>query len=228
MIDKIIYINLEYRTDRKISILSTIEKAGFDMKKVHRIDAVLNEMCGHIGCGESHIKALQYAIKNNLNCTLILEDDFVFTKTKDEIQKTIAELEKINWDCVLLAQGHKSVYDCEYSFLKRVKYCTTTSGYIVKRPYFETLLNNFTQSVETMKKEYSNHVKKCIENKEPIVKLNYVSAIDQYWRKLQVKDIFYLCQPVLGEQIGGYSDNNCSLNHQREKIKKHNMNNSKK
>lgn len=226
MIDGIVYINLDYRTDRKVSILSTIEKAGFNMEKVHRIDAVLNEMCGHIGCGMSHIKALEYAKQQKWNCTLVLEDDFIFKESKDNIQSTIDKLKDIKWDCVLLAKGHNNLIDSDYSFLKRVKYCTTTSGYIVKKDYYDKIIDNFKESVKIMNLQFEEHKQKCLNENKPVTKLNYVTAIDQYWKKLQKTDVFYLCDPVLGEQICGYSDNNCSLDHQRKTILKYKSTNS--
>jgi hypothetical protein len=48
--ESIVYINLTHRSDRKKSILKNLSDYGFDMSKVQRVDAVLNTMCGHIGC----------------------------------------------------------------------------------------------------------------------------------------------------------------------------------
>lgn len=210
----ILYINLAYRTDRDRALRKNLEKYGFDKKKVHRIDAVLNTQCGHIGCGESHIKAINLAIANKWDKVLILEDDFLFERPTRVVKTTLENLDAIKWDVVLLAAGFKIVNSCSYSFLKRVKSCTTTSGYIVKSHYYKTLLKNFEDAVRIMKNELNEHLKKLKLTKSPFTKLNYCTAIDQYWDLLQKKDVFYLCDPVLGEQYGGYSDNNCTIEYQ--------------
>ena len=218
MIDGILYINLSHRKDRKQMILKNLEDNRFDMCKVQRIDAVLNELCGHIGCGESHVKALETAIANNWKNVLILEDDFVFTRQPSYIHDTITKLMSIKWDVVLLAQGHKQLADSQYSFLKKIIYCTTTSGYIVRQHYYKTLLENFKQSIVKMKKELELHIIKNSIN-TPIPKLHYCSAIDQHWFSLQRKDTFYLCMPAFGMQNEElYSDINCRSEHQKKYI----------
>ena len=214
--ESIVYINLTHRSDRKKSILKNLSDYGFDMSKVQRVDAVLNTMCGHIGCGESHIKAIEMAIKNNWKETLVLEDDFVFIQPVNVVKKMLDDLRSVNYDVVLLAEGYKKIQNSDYPFLKKIITCTTASGYIVKRHYYETLLNNFTESVKVMKNELKQHVEKCKQLKIIVSKLNYCSAIDQYWFSLQQKDIFYITNPVIGDQNCGYSDNNCSYEYQQK------------
>jgi GR25 family glycosyltransferase involved in LPS biosynthesis len=216
----ILYINLAYRTDRNKSIKQNLEKYGFDMKKVHRVDAVLNQQCGHIGCGESHVKALKLAIENKWDKVLILEDDFVFDRPLEKVWETFEKLDNIKWDVVLLADGHKVVEQCEHPFLKRIKSCTTASGYIIKKHYYETLLKNFEDAVKIMNSELVNHILLLKKHNTAFTKLNYCTAIDQHWFSLQKKDIFYLCDPTLGSQNCGYSDNNCSVEHQQNMIAK--------
>jgi glycosyl transferase family 25 len=213
----VIYINLAHRPDRKASILKNLSDYGFDMSKVHRVDAVLNAMCGHIGCGESHVKAIEMAIQNNWKETLVLEDDFIFTQPVNVVKKMLNNLRSVKYDVVLLAEGYKNLEKSDYPFLKKVITCTTTSGYMVRRHYYETLLNNFKESVEVMKNELKQHINKHGQQK---TKLNYCSAIDQYWFSLQQKDTFYITNPVLGNQNSSYSDNNCSQEHQKTIINK--------
>jgi GR25 family glycosyltransferase involved in LPS biosynthesis len=216
----VLYINLAYRLDRNRSIRHNLEKYGFDMKKVHRIDAVLNSQCGHIGCGNSHIIAIKMAIEKGWDKVLVLEDDFVFDQPVHHVERVFKSLDPIKWDVILLADGHKNVKPCEYSFLKRVIRCTTTSGYIIRKHYYETLLKNFEDAVCIMNKQLQDHIQKEISQNKPITKLNYCSAIDQHWWILQSKDTFYLCSPTLGSQKCGYSDNNCSFDHQKNMIEK--------
>lgn len=216
--ESIVYINLAHRSDRNGSLLKNLSSYGFDMTRVHRIDAVLNTMCGHIGCGESHVKAIELAIKNNWEETLFLEDDFIFTQPLDVVKKMLHNLRDIEYDVVLLAEGHKNLKESNYPFLKKIISCTTASGYIVRRHYYKTLLDNFKESVEVMKNELKQHIENCAQQQIPVSKLNYCSAIDQYWFPLQQRDTFYVTNPILGCQDCSYSDNNCSYEHQKNII----------
>lgn len=219
--DGIVYINLAHRVDRKNSIEKNLIRYGFDMKKIHRIDAVLNELCGHIGCGESHIKALEMAIENNWEYVLILEDDFLFAKKKEYVHDTLEKLKNITWDVVLLVTYCKpNIKSSEYPFLKKIITCTGAIGYIVRRHYYQKLINNFKEAVAIMKNQLDDHIKKCLENKTKITKLVYCNgAIDQHWFQLQHQDTFYLCNPYLGSCCNMYSDNNCSIEFQKNRIK---------
>ena len=53
MVDAVLYINLSHRTDRKELILHEIQKIkNIYESQIYRIDAILDPMCGHIGCGK--------------------------------------------------------------------------------------------------------------------------------------------------------------------------------
>lgn len=213
-VNKILYINLKHREDRNKSILTNLKEYNFNMKKVHRINGVLHKLCGHIGCGKSHIKAIKLAIKNDWSNVMILEDDFVFDCDKHELFEKLNKVKSIEWDLLMLTGAHKIVDKSEYDFLERVKRCTVTAGYIVRKHYYQTLLSNFEESVTLMEQELENHINKCNKDNIPVTKLHYCSAIDQNWRTLQERDIFYLCKPYLGNQNDSYSDNNCSVEYQ--------------
>ena len=212
MFDAILYINLEHRKDRDKSILNEIGNK-LSNKPVYRIDAVLEPLCGHIGCGKSHIKALELAIQNGWQSVLVLEDDFVFTGDYKG-EKDFTKIDNIDWDVMLLARGHCCNKDSLYDFLKRAHRATTTSGYIVKQHYYSTLLDNFRESVVKMEAELKKHSENCISQNVPVTKLNYCSAIDQHWFSLQEKDSFYMFDPPIGTQGNYWSDNNCSYEHQ--------------
>jgi GR25 family glycosyltransferase involved in LPS biosynthesis len=187
---------------------------------IHRIDAVLEPMCGHLGWGKSHVKAIEMAIANNWNSVLIVEDDLELTQSPDILCKMITDAYAIRWDVVLLGLGHHHISPSEYSFLNKVEASTCTHGYLIRKEYYPTLLENFRGAVVKMTKEYEEHQRKCIEKGEPITKLNYCSAIDQEWRSLQKKNTFYVFKPEIGKQRDGiYSDNNCSFETQKRKIR---------
>lgn len=214
-IDGICYINLKHRMDRNISIQTNLKAHGFDMNKVHRIDGILCEGCGHLGCAQSHVKAIKTAIENDWDYVMILEDDFTFRINKEELIEKLNRIKSIEWDVLMLVALRKNIEKSDHGFLVKVVGCTGAAAYIVRKHYYQTLLQNFEESVELVKKELEVHINKCKENNSLIVKLNDCSTVDQNWSKLQCRDTFYLCDPPLGNQDFGYSDNNCSIEHQR-------------
>ena len=220
MVDAVLYINLSHRTDRKELILHEIQKIkNIYESQIYRIDAILDPMCGHIGCGKSHIKALELAIANNWSSVLILEDDFCFNEHY-EGEHSFNKIQNIEWDVMLLAQGYHSNQDSpDHDFLKIARRATTTSGYIVKRHYYPVLLDNFKNSVIRMEQELQHHSENCMAQNAPVSKLNNCSAIDQHWFSLQDRDTFYMFHPPIGHQQNSLSDNNCSCEYQEFQIK---------
>ena len=61
-IDKIIYINLERRKDRKEHIENVLNK--YDLQ-YERFEAIQTEGFGILGCGLSHLQVLKIAKKRN-------------------------------------------------------------------------------------------------------------------------------------------------------------------
>lgn len=216
-IEGVVYINLKHRSDRNNSILDNLRKYDFDMNNVHRVEGILHELCGHIGCGKSHIEAIKLAIKNDWRYVMILEDDFSFGCEKSDLINKLKQIKSINWDVIMLTGANKITVKSKYNFLEKVKRCTVAAGYIIRKHYYQTLLDNFEESVNLMEKELLMHINKCNNNNISVTKLHYCSAIDQNWIKLQEKDIFYLLNPFLGNQNydNSYSDNNCSIEYQR-------------
>ena len=161
-IDAILYINLDSREDRKQSILNEIKKIGFPTSRIHRIPAVYDAVCGHLGCGRSHVAALDLALQHGWKRILVLEDDFHFSATKSELDRFIQDADALQWDVLLLAKGHIRIQE-KRGNLHRVKGCSTTSGYIVEQHYYSVLRNNFTESIAYMKQQVDRHIKSCLD-----------------------------------------------------------------
>lgn len=166
-IDGILYINLDNRTDRKASIEKEIAKIGFDDSKIHRISAVYNEQCGHLGCGISHVQAIEFAMQKNWARTIVLEDDFHFDINAQQFDALLKETEGVSWDVLLLAKGHSRFHEKKGN-LRKVIGCSTTSGYIVQQHYYKTLLDNFKESVALMEKQLVRHIQSHSEPFETI------------------------------------------------------------
>jgi len=192
-IDAILYINLEHRTDRNEHVVNEIKKIDPTLSKTHRINAEYVPTNGALGCSLSHIKSLEFFLEHpEWNTYMILEDDFTFVS--DNIHNYVIELCDMipRFDMILLAYGHDNLsYEItNLSSIHKVRSSQTTSGYIIHRDYAPILLQNF--------KESSNLI---------IQKGNHHEAyLDQYWKRLMPKGIWYMYHPRIGYQYANYSD----------------------
>lgn len=190
-IDKIYFINLEERKDRLESIQKELRKIDPQLLKTERINAVKKDR-GAIGCGLSHIKALEDALEKKYKRVILLEDDFVFVKDKEDINLSLNYLFQnfSDFNICLLAGNINSCRRLNNKIAECLN-VQTTSGYIISQEFIPLLLNNFKEAVKIMENNY-----------------RYGQAeIDQTWKKLQGKDKkFYIFNPKLGKQLNGYSD----------------------
>ena len=217
MIEAIVYINLAHRNDRKAAILSELAKIHTVCANIYRIDAVLEPLCGHLGCGKSHVKALELAIHHGWSSVLIVEDDIQFMAEPAVLTTMLTQVFDVPWDVVLLGLGHHVIRPSSHTYLKKVDFSSCAHGYIIRKEYYRTLADNFMTAVNKMTKQLDDHIAKC----KTISKLNNCSAIDQEWFSLQNKDTFYAFEPQLCIQNPSfYSDNNCSIAYQTSQITK--------
>jgi len=205
-IDRILYINLKHSVDRKKRLLGDLAEHGIDLSRVIRIEAVYNAICGHIGCAMSHINALRMALDMGWETIMILEDDLKFVQSTTYINNALNYMFDKPWDVLLLAKGWCHAVPCPYEYVCVAKKCSTASGYIVKKKYYSALIDNFEESIRIMSKEI------LIKERESSGRyVGGLTAIDQYWQRLQDSDTFYIFEPVLGEQSDSFSNNNCNL-----------------
>ena len=217
-IDGIVYINLKHRTQRNQHIKNELELYNFNTEKIYRIDAVHNKDCGHLGCCQSHIKALEFAQLNKWKNILIFEDDFIFTKDYLYVSNNLSEIfnKDFEWDVFLLTGTNignafkKNIYNNK-NFKKTIR-SATASAYIVKEKYYNKLKNLFKECEERLKIETKIHLEKMKNKKDlrtqwtstsrsPARMLQYTeSAIDHEWIKLQEIDNFFIFDPPLGKQ----------------------------
>lgn len=200
-IDKIIYINLNNRTDRKIELEEIFVKYEIPKDKIIRLPATKHKY-GNIGCYQSHISALNMAIENNYKNVLILEDDFNFSYEKEKINKIFSdffEIFKNKW-CVfqlvwgpsknVLKLGGTNFYKCEKG--------GCTGGYLVNSIFYETMMKNFKEGIN-----------KLIASGGKTYGKNKISPynIDMYWIILQKKTFFWVTYlPSLGIMRESKSD----------------------
>jgi len=184
-IDKIIYINLDHRIDRKASIERQL--SVFSPEKIVRLSAVYTPQSGFFGCAMSHINALHMAIVNKFKNVLIVEDDFMWNNIEENycIFEYLARFKK--YDVIALGGPDDICYDKE---TLRTTQTQAPVAYLVNNHYFELLCCTYIKSVELLQQHF------------------YPSAfaIDQYWKIHQPRGNWYAVRPPLCYQLGGYSD----------------------
>ena len=193
LIDKIVYINLDKRTDRKQEILAEFTRMQIPEEKIIRFSAIENKE-GAIGCTLSHIDVIRMAKENNWSNILVLEDDFNFindTKFIDYIFKLFFNLYKDDWDVLCLSRGfYQNFSETNNKFFSKVNDVSTTSGYMVNNHFYDKLLANFIEGCNKLKEQPKNHPLYCI---------------DRYWTNLLKDSRWYIFTPSIGYQRTGYS-----------------------
>jgi hypothetical protein len=144
-------INLERRKDRINSFLKLWNNSNLSTINLVRIEAVDIKDIKGLGCTKSHIIALSHLINSDKDFGMILEDDISFSNlinVKDIFSK-IFYLNGNIFDVFLL---HMSNYGLELFPIKgisdviRIKFSTSTLGYIVSKKYAKILLRNYIES----------------------------------------------------------------------------------
>jgi len=179
-IEKVIYINLAHRTDRRQQIEG--ELSVFPPGKVIRFDAIKNEN-GLIGCVMSHIAVLEMAIRERWKNYLVVEDDMMWKNYNNGIQ-ILERLINSKYDVIVLGGYYVNYNKQTYKLIS----AQTTTSFILNETYYITLLNNF--------KEGLNKLQQTNNSRE--------YALDQYWKRLQARDDWYNIELCI--QRPSYSD----------------------
>lgn len=182
------FINLDSRPDRKQHVEGQMRTLGIPAERFKAIKL----KNGAIGCSMSHIKLLEMAKANNLPHILIVEDDILFTKPSvfaEQLSRFLAGHK--DFDVVLFAGNNMPPYTVVDDSCVRVSKCQTTTGYLVQRHYYDTLIANYKKGIECLMREPHNHI---------------LYAIDKYWFHLQALHKWYLITPLTVVQREDYSD----------------------
>jgi GR25 family glycosyltransferase involved in LPS biosynthesis len=185
------YINLDHRTDRKQHIENQLEQIRMT-DNVTRFNAIKNAN-GRIGCSLSHLKCLQMAKEAKWESVMILEDDILFMLPDKFVENanSFFSNKQNKWDVLLLAGNNLPPFETNDSVSIRVSHCQTTTGYIVKRHYYDALISNIKEGITKLMKEPEYH---------------YYYAVDKYWLQLQKQDRWMLLIPIIVVQKPDYSD----------------------
>ena len=189
-IQKIFYINLNKRTDRREQIENELNNFNLDYE---RFEAIETPGFGILGCGLSHLDVLKIAKERNYENILILEDDFQFLVSKEEFEYQISGFfeEKINFDVCMISYCVIRFEDIGNQIVNKVIEAQTASGYIVNKHYYDTLINLYEDAMPKLQQTRQHW--------------NY--ANDQVWKLYQLKDNWYYFKTRIGKQRASYSDN---------------------
>lgn len=190
-IDRIFYINLDKRTDRKDEMEAELKRMDLSAERFCAIEHPPPN--GIVGCGKSHLQVLKIARERGYKNVLILEDDFVFIVTKEEFEASLSQLFDTNtdFDVCFISYNLLEEQESKIPFLKRAKFSNTASGYIVNSNYYDKFIELYEWSVPLLESTGQH----------------WIYANDQVWRDLQEKDKWYCIIPRLGIQSDGFSDN---------------------
>jgi glycosyl transferase, family 25 len=143
-----LFINLDSRDDRLDHALKEFEK--MDME-VERVSAIKNKH-GAIGCTMSHIKCLQLAKERDYEYVFVCEDDITFldpNKLKESATLFLQNM-KSKWDVLIIGGNNVPPYQKLSDYCARIFNCQTTTGYVVQKHFYDTLIENFKESATNL------------------------------------------------------------------------------
>jgi len=183
-----LYINLDSRPDRKIHVENQLNMIGI---QAERFKAIQLEN-GALGCSLSHLKCLEIAKTNNWPHILIVEDDILFLKPSVFVNQINLFLHNHkDFDVLLIAGNNVPPFTVIDNSCVKVTKCQTTTGYLVKRHYYDTLIQNYRDGIQQLMK-YPDKPR--------------FFAIDKYWFNLQAIHNWFLIIPLTVTQREDYSD----------------------
>jgi GR25 family glycosyltransferase involved in LPS biosynthesis len=193
----VLYINLESRNDRRVHVeaqLAELKNASNGMPNlvVERFNAIKHMVHGAIGCSMSHMRCIQIAKERGWDHVLVCEDDVLFTNAPLFLAQLTKFMSTVRqWDVALLAGTNIPPFRVVNDACIQVSSCQTTTAYIVKSHYYDTLIENYRTGINKLMRS-------------PTQKLDY--AIDRHWFELQRRDRWFLITPLSVVQREDYSD----------------------
>ena len=187
-IDKVVYINLNRREDRRIHMERILEE--YDIPAI-RFEAIEHEH-GLYGCGQSHLAVLKMARDNGWQNVLILEDDIQFDLSSLDFEQQIERLfsEGPEFDVCMLDINLQRSEPAEQDWLTRVRYAHCAGAYIVRSHYYQKLIDLYEWALPLLLQTGAH----------------WVYANDAVWGQLQEADKWYTFKRQVCRQMSGYSD----------------------
>ncbi len=190
--DKIIYINMDNRADRRSAILQEFQRVGFSEDHIIRFPASSYNGCPNSGCLLSHANVLEMAYDNGFQNVLVLEDDFVFIDDVEKIHNDIDAFFEMNivWDVLMFTTCSPVILEYTNTLVSKISSSSNGAGYLVNRSMMLELSTLFKSNVENL---YNT-------------KQHWVYQNDILWKTIMPMSQWYMFNHYLGYQKEGYSD----------------------
>jgi len=198
-IDKVFYINLDKRPDRKEAIESELTKFSI-INKAERYSAIETNQ-GFIGCAKSHLNVLKLAKEQIYDNVLILEDDFTFIISPEEFEQELTNFfaTDIPYDVIMISYNMIKHQRLENITVDKIIEAQTASGYIVHSNYYQKLIDLLEDAIPKLEATH----------------MHWVYANDQIWKQYQPHDNWYFFKKRFGIQRPDYSNNsNCVVDYE--------------
>lgn len=196
-IKNVLYINLDERTDRREQAEGEFRRLGLNAQRVQAVKM----KPGALGCTLSHIKCVEMAKEKDWDHVMICEDDILFSKDVEKIKEQFNKClsRHKDWDVIALGVTIvKGKYLDDSTARIQEAWCTTC--YIVRKEYYDVLLQNFNISAKRLRKNTPN------------------SGIDQIWQSLQKRDHWLTILPIVLIQHGISSDIDMNKNIEKDQL----------
>ena len=156
-IDKIYYINLDYRTDRKEQfehqIITHFANSILE-PRIERFPAIKHEQ-GLLGCSISHLEVIKKARQTDAKYIIVFEDDFEFLVSRETFLSNLNQLFQqvetggLNFKVVMLAYNANNRVEIENNYLlDSTTDVQTCSGYLVNSKYFDELIACWEEGIK--------------------------------------------------------------------------------
>lgn len=193
-IDKIFYINLDKRQDRRGEIESELVN-NFKYTRAERFSAIeYNPGC--YGCSMSHISLFRRMIQEGWETMMVFEDDAQLLTDRESIDRNINEFLNDSQLDILCIGNHCKEYSSYNDHFDRAFNTQSTSCYVLKKKFVKTLLecyfydqaNVYTLPTDSQELQHQ------------------VGVIDVSWNSLQHSHYFVMPKQKQVVQRPSYSD----------------------
>ena len=190
-IDRIFYINLDHRKDRREEFENEVKLMNWE-DKAERFEAIKNNI-GIVGAGYSHTNVLKLAKQRGYKNVLICEDDFTLLVDKETLEKELTNFfdNHKDFDVCMLAYNLIRHEEIPGSCVNKVIEAQTSTAYIVNAKFYDPLIQLFEHSIPML--ERTHH--------------HWIYANDQCWKPLQPISNWYSFKIRIGRQRPSFSDN---------------------
>lgn len=149
-IEKAYYINLDYRTDRKVLFENRVFDLGIPIERYEAVkfgendlENPFNDKNWHkkMGCAYSHLNVVRLAKEQKLSNVWIFEDDCVFADGfMEKAQKCIDELKHLEWDVFYFGGEPNRESQPHSDLLVRTNGVYGAHSYIVNHTFYDKIL----------------------------------------------------------------------------------------